>query len=151
MISDSELSQQIELVRKEAKGLQVRWTPQRQCIVEQFLRKESHVSVDDLLNEVKCCSACSDGVSAATVYRTLNLLVDIGVALKRVFNKGPAVFESSLNRHHHDHLIDADTGEIHEFENEEIEALQKLVAEKMGYELTDHRLVLYGRKIVSEQ
>ncbi|NRA37188.1 MAG: transcriptional repressor [Planctomycetes bacterium] len=143
----SELEEQIELIRKEAKGLQVRWTPQRQAIVEHFLRKKGHITVEDLHEVVKADDA---GISAATVYRTLNLLVDIDVAVKRVFNDGPAVFESNLDRHHHDHLIDADTGEIHEFENDEIEALQKLVAEKLGYELTDHRLVLYGKKISSK-
>ncbi len=144
MITDSELAEQIDMIRTETKRLQARWTPQRQAIVEHFLLMGDHVTVEALHAEVK---QHDEGVSAATVYRTLNLLVDIGTAVKRAFGDGPAVFESNLGDHHHDHLIDADTGEIHEFENDEIEALQKLVAEKMGYELTDHRLVLYGRKI----
>lgn len=134
-------------IRQEAKRKRVRWTEQRRSIVETFINSGRHISVDELYQEVRNIDA---SVSPATVYRTMNLLVEIGVAVKRIFDQNSATFELIVDRNHHDHLIDVDTGEVHEFTNEEIEELQRVVAKRLGYELTDHRLVLYGKRLTDE-
>ncbi len=134
-------------IREEAKLKNVRWTGQRKVIIETFIDSGHHISVEELHKEIK---EIDPSVSAATVYRTMNLLVEIGVAVKRIFDQGSASFELVVDRKHHDHLIDVDTGDVHEFTNDEIEELQKVVAERLGYELIDHRLVLYGKRVKQE-
>ena len=84
-------------------------------------------------------------ISIATVYRTVKLFEESGILAKHDFKGGKARYEE-LSESHHDHLIDVKTGEIIEFVNEDIETLQKKVAEKYGYELVDHKLELYGVK-----
>ena len=83
-------------------------------------------------------------ISIATVYRTVKLLKSLGLT-KHDFKGGKARYEQ-INESHHDHLIDIKTGEIIEFVDEEIEILQKKVADKYGYNLVDHKLELYGVK-----
>lgn len=141
MIDRDELLQRI---REKARSNHVRWTDQRRVIIEAFIDSDHHTSVEELHKHIK---RIDPSVSAATVYRTMNLLVEIGVANKRLFDQGSASFELSVDRKHHDHLIDLDTGDVHEFTNEEIEVLQKAVADRLGYELIDHRLVLYGKRV----
>ena len=131
-------------IHQKVKQKKIRWTDQRKVIIETFIASQDHVAVEDLHQEVR---AIDPSVSAATVYRTMNLLVEIGVAVKRIFSQGSAHFELLVDRTHHDHLIDVDNGEVYEFVNEEIEDLQRLVAARLGYELTDHRLVLYGKRV----
>ncbi len=143
-MSEDRAAEQLQYIKTEVKRCQVRWTAQRQVIVEHFIANKGHYTVEDFFGAV---SVQDSSISMATVYRTLNLLVDIGVAVKRVFGDGPATFEFILNRDHHDHLIDVDSGEIVEFVDEDIERLQQLVAEELGYDLHDHRMILYGRKI----
>ena len=84
-------------------------------------------------------------ISIATVYRTVKLLEESGILTKHDFKGGKARYEQ-INESHHDHLIDIKTGEIIEFVDEEIEILQKKVADKYGYSLVDHKLELYGVK-----
>ena len=137
------IDEHIKHIKSEVRRCEVRWTPQRQKIVEYFIQHPGHHQVEEF------CAALREtdsSISMATVYRTLNLLVDIGVAVKRVFGDGPGTFEYIYKRDHHDHLIDVESGEIVEFVDDEIEELQKIVAKELGFELTDHRLVLYGRK-----
>ena len=85
-------------------------------------------------------------ISIATVYRTVKLFEEAGILEKHDFKGGKARYEQSPDEHH-DHLIDVNSGEIIEFVNEEIEELQKKVAQKLGYKLVDHKLELYGTKI----
>ena len=85
-------------------------------------------------------------ISIATVYRTVKLFEEAGIVSKHDFKGNKARYEQAP-KEHHDHLIDINTGEITEFVNEDIEKLQKQVAEKLGYKLVDHRLELYGSKI----
>ena len=85
-------------------------------------------------------------ISIATVYRTVKLFEEAGILAKHDFKGGKARYEAASDTHH-DHLIDINNGEITEFVDEEIEKLQKKVAEKLGYKLVDHRLELYGSKI----
>ena len=98
--------------------------------------------VDELYNRV---SEIDSKISIATVYRTVKLFEEAGIVAKHDFKGGKARYEQ-LSESHHDHLIDIKTGEIIEFVDDEIEKLQKKVAEKYGYELVDHKLELYGIK-----
>ena len=84
-------------------------------------------------------------ISIATVYRTVKLFEESGILTKHDFKGGKARYEE-LSEQHHDHLIDIKTGEIIEFVDDDIEKLQKKVADKFGYNLVDHKLELYGVK-----
>ena len=101
-----------------------------------------HPDVDELYKRV---SKIDSKISIATVYRTVKLFEESGIVAKHDFKGGKARYEE-LSESHHDHLIDIKTGEIIEFVDDEIEELQKKVAEKYGYDLVDHKLELYGVK-----
>lgn len=122
----------------ESKRLNV--TSQREAIVEFFLRTRDHISIDELLARVR---KKHPKVGYATVYRTLKLLVDGGLAVERQFGDGQARFE--IVGDHHDHLICTQCGFILEFEDEEIEAQQEKIAKKLGgFVVLRHRHELYG-------
>jgi len=123
-----------------AKG--VKLTEQRKIIAKVMSESNDHPDVDELYNRV---SKIDSKVSIATVYRTVKLFEESGIVTKHDFKGGKARYEE-LSESHHDHLIDVKTGEIIEFVDDEIEKLQKKVAEKYGYELVDHKLELYGIK-----
>ena len=123
-----------------AKG--VKLTDQRKIIAKIMSDSQDHPDVDELY---KRASAIDKKISIATVYRTVKLFEESGILAKHDFKGGKARYEE-LSESHHDHLIDVKTGEIIEFVDEEIEKLQKKVAEKYGYELVDHKLELYGVK-----
>jgi Fur family ferric uptake transcriptional regulator len=134
-------AQVLQRVRDEARRRNVRWTNQRQAIVETFVSCDDHLTVEELHRRVRLSDPT---VSAATVYRTINMLTEIGVALKRQFGSGSAVFERSFGKDHHDHLVCTQCGSITEFHHEIIEKMQEEVAGKHGFELVSHRLELYG-------
>ena len=121
----------------------VRLTDQRKLIAKVMSESEDHPDVDELHKRV---SSLDSKISIATVYRTVKLFEESGIVAKHDFKGNNARYEQTTQEHH-DHLIDINTGEITEFVNEEIEKLQKQVAEKLGYKLVDHRLELYGSKI----
>ncbi len=129
-----------------AKG--VKLTEQRKIIAKIISESKSeygesdHPDVDELYNRV---SKVDPKISIATVYRTVKLFEEAGILTKHDFKGGKARYEAMIESHH-DHLIDIKTGEIIEFVDDEIEKLQKKVAEKYGYELVDHKLELYGVK-----
>ena len=127
-----------------AKG--VKLTDQRRVIAQVMSESTDHPDVDELYNRV---SKIDPKISIATVYRTVKLFEESGILTKHEFKGGKARYEE-LNESHHDHLIDVKTGEIIEFVDEEIEKLQKKVAEKYGYSLVDHKLELYGVKKKSQ-
>lgn len=118
-------------------------TSQRELIVDVFLHNEAHVSIDELLTVVR---ERSPRVGYATVYRTIKLLVSAGLAAPRQFGDGQTRYEvSSPETPHHDHLICMQCGLILEFENNEIERLQELVAKRLGgFKIVQHKLELYG-------
>lgn len=118
-------------------------TQQREAIVDQFFRSAGHISVEDLLSRVREQYA---GIGYATVYRTLKLLTDCGLAAPRQFGDGQTRYEvADENEHHHDHLICLQCGLILEFENEEIEKLQDEMAARLGgFKVVRHKLELYG-------
>ena len=124
----------------------VRLTEQRKIIAKIMSESDDHPDVDELYKRV---SKIDSKISIATVYRTVKLFEESGILAKHDFKGGKARYEE-LNESHHDHLIDVKTGEIIEFVDNEIEKLQKKVAEKFGYELVDHKLELYGVKKKSE-
>jgi len=116
-------------------------TRQRDLIVDTFFTQTGHLSVDELLDKV---TARDPSIGAATVYRTMKILTDAGLASARHFEGGQTRYEAALDRHHHDHLICTSCGRIFEFENERIEELQARVAEQHGFRVTHHKLELYG-------
>ena len=120
----------------------VKLTDQRKIIAKVMSESDDHPDVDELYKRV---SKIESKISIATVYRTVKLFEEFGILTKHEFKGGKARYEE-LNESHHDHLIDVKTGEIIEFVDDEIEKLQKKVADKYGYELVDHKLELYGVK-----
>ena len=120
----------------------VRLTEQRKLIAKIMSDSEDHPDVDELHKRV---SKLDSKISIATVYRTVKLFEEAGIITKHDFKGGKARYEE-VSESHHDHLIDIKTGEIIEFVDEDIEILQKKVAEKYGYNLVDHKLELYGIK-----
>ena len=120
----------------------VKLTDQRKVIAKVMSESDDHPDVSELYKRV---SIIDSKISIATVYRTVKLFEDFGILTKHEFKGGKARYEE-LNESHHDHLIDVKTGEIIEFVDQEIENLQKKVAEKYGYDLVDHKLELYGVK-----
>ena len=123
-----------------AKG--VKLTEQRKIIAKVMSTSDDHPDVDELYNRV---SEVDAKISIATVYRTVKLFEEVGILAKHEFKGGKARYEE-ISESHHDHLIDVKTGEIIEFVDDEIEKLQKKVADKYGYDLVDHKLELYGVK-----
>tara|TARA_B100000427_G_C15014288_1_gene379697 strand:+ start:88 stop:498 length:411 start_codon:yes stop_codon:yes gene_type:complete len=121
----------------------VRLTEQRKLIAQIMSESEDHPDVDELHRRV---NKLDKKISIATVYRTVKLFEEAGILSKHEFKGSKARYEEARHEHH-DHLIDVNTGEITEFVNEDIEKLQKKVAEQLGYNLVDHRLELYGSKI----
>ena len=126
--------------RCEAKGL--RMTGQRRMIAAVLESSHGHPDVEELYARA---SSKDPGISLATVYRTVKLFEETGILEKLEFGDGRARYEDA-DRDHHDHLIDLATGQVIEFVDPEIEALQEKIAERLGYRLKGHRLELYGSK-----
>ena len=124
--------------RCEAKGL--RLTEQRRTIAAVLQDADDHPDVEELYNRA---SAIDPRISLATVYRTVKLFEESGILEKHEFGDGRARYETA-DREHHDHLIDVHSGEVIEFVDPEIEALQEKIARKLGYKLKGHRLELYA-------
>ncbi|MBI2379114.1 MAG: transcriptional repressor [Deltaproteobacteria bacterium] len=118
----------------------LRNTRQREAVTDIFFSSDGHFSLDELLLRAR---ERDEGIGYATVYRTLRMLTELGLATERRFSDGQTRYEAS-DGVHHDHLICTRCGEIREFENEEIEALQEQVAALHGYRLLSHRMELYG-------
>lgn len=123
------------------KGL--RMTEQRRVIARVLSDAEDHPDVETVHERA---SAIDARIGLATVYRTLRLFEEANILERHDFGDGRSRYEGAQDEHH-DHLIDINTGEVIEFQNTEIEALQKKVAKELGYKLADHRLELYGTKI----
>lgn len=124
--------------RLEAKGL--RMTGQRRVVAQVLETSLDHPDVEELYARAQ---VIDPGISIATVYRTVKLFEEAGILDKLEFGDGRARYEDA-ERDHHDHLIDLNTGQVIEFVDPDIEALQDKIAAKLGYELRGHRLELYG-------
>ena len=120
----------------------LKMTGQRRVILKVLGESNDHPSVETVYERAK---AEDSSISIATVYRTLNLLDELNLVQRHDFNEPHSRFE--VNMEHHHHLVDLETGEVIEFQNEEIERLKVRIAAELGFELLDHRLELYGRKI----
>jgi Fur family transcriptional regulator, ferric uptake regulator len=116
-------------------------TRQRNLIIDTFFGTGGHLSVEDVWSRVR---ERNPKVSVATVYRTMKLLNQCGLAHARNFGDGQTRYEAAIGRHHHDHLICTQCGRIVEFENNRIEALQEMVARRHGFRVTSHKMELYG-------
>jgi Fur family transcriptional regulator, ferric uptake regulator len=121
-------------------GKNMRMTDQRRVIARVLDSANDHPDVDELHRR---CAAVDPGISIATVYRTVRLFEEAGILERHDFRDGRSRYEVVPDEHH-DHLIDLETGKVIEFHDAELEALQKRIAEKLGYELIDHRMELYG-------
>jgi Fur family ferric uptake transcriptional regulator len=121
-----------------ARGM--RMTEQRRVIARVLAQSEDHPDVEELHRR---CAAIDPRISISTVYRTVNLFEDSGIIERHDFRQGRARYEQ-MRENHHDHLINLRTGEVIEFQSEEIERLQSEIARKLGYKLIDHRLDLYA-------
>lgn len=119
----------------------LRTTDQRKLIVETFFRSPNHVSIEELLADVR---RQDPKVGYATVYRTLKLLTECGVAFERKFGDGLTRYELADEESHHDHLICVDCGTIVEFEEPRIEDLQEKIAARYGFMLKSHKHEMYG-------
>jgi Fur family ferric uptake transcriptional regulator len=120
------------------KGLRI--TEQRRVIARVLSEAEDHPDVELLHSRA---SAIDKGISIATVYRTVRLFEEAGILERHDFGDGRSRYEAAAEAHH-DHLIDVETGKVIEFVDPELEALQKIIAEKLGFRLVDHRMELYG-------
>ena len=129
----------LETIEEKCQKKGVKLTDQRRIIAKVMTESSDHPDVDELYNRV---SKIDSKISIATVYRTVKLFEESVILTKHEFKGGKARYEA-LNEGHHDHLIDIKSGEIIEFVDEQIENLQKKVAEKYGYTLVDHKLELY--------
>ena len=120
------------------RGLRI--TEQRRVIARVLSEAEDHPDVEALHERA---SAIDSGISIATVYRTVRLFEEAGILERHDFGDGRARYEAAAETHH-DHLIDVETGRVIEFTDEELEALQRHIAERLGFRLVDHRMELYG-------
>lgn len=116
-------------------------TQQREIILDHFLRSGSHLSTEELYLKIR---KKHPNIGYATVYRTLKLFAESGIAEELNFGDGQTRYEAVGTEDHHDHLVCTECGKILEFENEEIEHLQEKVARQHGFAIRSHRLELYG-------
>src|SRR5690606_36342056 len=125
----------------------MRMTEQRRIIAQVIEAAVDHPDVEELHRRA---SAIDPRISLSTVYRTVNLFEEAGLVTKHDFKDGRARFEL-IPDEHHDHLIDIRSGRVIEFRNEEIEAIQEVIAKRLGYRLVDHRLELYAVPLAPDQ
>ncbi len=116
-------------------------TAQRDYIAETFFKTNTHISLDELLKKVK---RKNSRIGYATVYRTMKLLTECGLALARQFGDGQTRYENLPADGHHDHIICIKCSKIAEFQNQKIEQLQIEAAKKLGFTVVNHKLELYG-------
>ncbi|TVR11919.1 MAG: transcriptional repressor [Planctomycetota bacterium] len=119
----------------------VRWTNQRQAIIEALVGTDRHLTAEELLAEAR---EVDPSVSAPTVYRTLHLLVEASLVSKRVFQGDSACYEVLLGKGHHHHLIDVENGNIIEFTDEALDALLDKFAAQHGYRIACHKVELFA-------
>eukprot|EP00919_Chromeraceae_sp_WS-2016_P017172 GHVR01040995.1.p1 GENE.GHVR01040995.1~~GHVR01040995.1.p1 ORF type:complete len:136 (-),score=13.38 GHVR01040995.1:309-716(-) len=129
-------------IEKKCAERGLRMTDQRRIIAQVLSDAEDHPDAEELYARA---AKLDPNISLATVYRTVRLFSDASIIETHEFRDGRARYEAA-DAEHHDHLIDVSTGDVIEFMDAEIEALQHKIAEKLGYDLVDHRLELYGKK-----
>lgn len=138
---------QIETLEQQCATSGMRMTEQRRIIAQVIEKAHDHPDVEELYRRA---SAVDPKISLSTVYRTVNLFEEAGLVSRLDFKDGRARFEL-IPDEHHDHLIDIRTGKVIEFRNEEIEAIQEVIAKRLGYTLVDHRLELYAIPLTKDE
>lgn len=140
LVAMSEREASLTRIEKACVDKGLRMTEQRRVIARVLSDAIDHPDAEELYRRA---SAIDPHISIATVYRTVKLFEDAGILERHDFRDGRSRYEE-VPESHHDHLIDVQTGKVIEFRNEEIERLQRLIADELGFELVDHRLELYG-------
>lgn len=120
----------------------LKMTGQRKTILQVLDSADDHPSVESLYERAKDLDG---SISMATVYRTLNMLDELNIVIRHEFKENFSRYE--VNEGHHHHLVDLETGDVIEFQNEELEKLKERIALELGFELIDHRLELYGKRL----
>lgn len=131
----------IEKIESECKKKGINLTGQRKIIAEVIDSSSDHPDVEEIYNRV---SKKNSNIGLATVYRTLKLFEELDVIEKYDFRDGRSRYEKISEEEHHDHLIDVKTGKVIEFYDKDLEELKTKIADKLGYNLVDHRLELYA-------
>ena len=134
----------VRSMRLAVKKAGVRWTIQRESIVRTFISERRHLTAEELHDIVKGEDA---SVSVATVYRTMNLLVQTGLVAKRHFSEGSAAFDLVIGKGHHHHLIDIENDRIIEFNDDELEQIMSRIAKDLGYQISCHKLEIFGKPL----
>lgn len=124
----------------------LKMTGPRKTILKVLGESMDHPSVEIVYERAK---AIDSTISIATVYRTLNMLDELDLVTRHEFNESFSRYETNMDHHHH--LIDLESGEVIEFQNEELEILKEKIARELGFELVDHRLELYGRRLKNKK
>lgn len=119
----------------------LKMTGQRRVILQVLAESSDHPSVDTVFQRARDIDS---SISIATVYRTLHVLDELNLVQRHDFNESHSRFEVNVDHHHH--LVDVESGEVVEFQDEKLEAMKQRIADELGYDLVDHRLELYGRK-----
>jgi Fur family ferric uptake transcriptional regulator len=134
------MESRVDRIEKLCVDKGMRMTDQRRVVARVLSNSHDHPDVEELYRRA---AAVDPHISIATVYRTVRLFEEAGIISRHDFRDGRSRYEEATDDHH-DHLIDMKTGEVVEFVDEEIEKLQHLIAERLGYKLVAHRLELYG-------
>lgn len=140
-MSDTTTQQTAETLAQSCVDAGLKMTGQRRIILQVLAESADHPSVETVFQRARDIDS---SISIATVYRTLHVLDELNLVQRHDFNESHSRFEVNLDHHHH--LIDLESGEVVEFQHEELEALKERIAAELGYDLVDHRLELYGRK-----
>lgn len=131
-----------ESLEEKCSAAGLKMTGQRKVILKVLGDAKDHPSVEDVYDRAK---DLDKSISIATVYRTLSLLDELDLVIRHEFQEGYSRYE--VNWDHHHHLVDLETGKVIEFQNDELEKLKVKIAKDLGYDLVDHRLELYGKKL----
>lgn len=137
------IDKRVALFEEELRRAGLRMTQQRRLILRVLAEADDHPDAKGIFTRA---FAHDPTLSLSTVYRTMKLLETQGAIERHAFEDGVSRYEHA-DQHHHDHLIDVETGQVVEFSSPEIEALQAKIAAELGYEIVRHRLELYGRKM----
>ncbi|MBL1240740.1 MAG: transcriptional repressor [OCS116 cluster bacterium] len=134
------MSDDTSLLERQCLEKGMRMTEQRRVIARVLSESEDHPDVEELYRR---SAKIDNRISIATIYRTVRLFEEAGILERHDFRDGRSRYET-ISEEHHDHLIDVNSGIVLEFHNEEIEELQRKIAEELGYKLVDHRMELYA-------
>jgi Fur family ferric uptake transcriptional regulator len=138
---ESKESAELRAFKRYLERRQLKQTPHRRLILETFIENEGHRSVEDIYNNVR---ERDPKVGYTTIYRTMKLLSDAGLAREVDLGDGMTRYEHLYNHKHHDHMICTECGRSIEFLNPEIEKIQDQASRKLDFKVTDHRLQIYG-------